>query len=647
MKILLRILRYMRPYWRTAIVVYACLIVATLLTLAGPWLIGDAIDAALKDNSSDASHFPLFPDDWDAKQTLTATAILITVLALLRGLINYGQRYGTQWLGRKIAYDIRMDLFSHLQRLPFSFYDHARVGVLMSRTIGDVDEIRFFAGVVIGDAINLFVLLIGIYGIMFSINASLTLIFLVPLPFLFAVAFAFGVRIEPLFGKIRATRGEMYARIQENLSQIVVVKTFSREEYARQKFEDDNTKVLESWMKLAWLFTLAMPTVWFIVGVLSFLLLFFGGNRVLDGNLSLGTLVAFNAYVGLLGLPTHRLAFMIDVTTRALANGKRIFSIMDTTPEIKTRMGAVNPGPFQGNIKFNDVSFVYNASEDEPEVEVLYNISLEAHPDTVTAVVGTTGSGKTTLIDLIPRFYDVSSGSITIDGSDVRDMSLKLLRAQVGFVMQNTFLFNATIHENIAFGRADATRDEVIAAARAARAHEFITEFPQGYETLVGERGVTLSGGQRQRIAIARALLVNPRILILDDAMASVDSRTEYEIRAALQNLMKGRTTLIVAQRLSTVMHADQIIMLEQGRIVEQGSHDELVRLGGRYAHLWKLQTDQAVPEEDIRGIGLTDESVIPPTEPALTVEDHAPERQTAAEFATAAHKSESQEEQA
>jgi ATP-binding cassette subfamily B protein len=300
-------------------------------------------------------------------------------------------------------------------------------------------------------------------------------------------------------------------------------------------------------------------------------------------------------------------------------------------------MGATNPGPISGHIKFNDVSFVYGAREDEPEVEVLEHVTFQARPDTVTAIVGTTGSGKTTLIDLIPRFYDVSDGSITIDDHDVRDLPLKLLRAQVGYVMQNTFLFNATIHENIAFGRPEATRDEVIAAAKAARAHNFIMEFPDGYETLVGERGVTLSGGQRQRIAIARALIVDPRILILDDATASVDSRTEYQIRAALQTLMEGRTTLIVAQRLSTVMHADQIIMLEDGRIVEEGTHTDLVALGGRYANLWRLQTDgDEPPPEDIRGIGRSDDDVIPRDDASSKIPSHAAEDRATAELANA-----------
>lgn len=630
MGILLRIIRYMRPYWRRAVLIYAALIVATLLTLVSPWLIGSAVDAALGGENT----FPLYPDDWSQQKMLTVTAVLIVVIALVRGSVNYIQRYGTQWLGRKIAYDIRLDLFTHLQRLPFAFYDRIRIGQLMSRTIGDVDEIRFFAGIVIGDAINLVALLISIYAIMFSISPPLALIFLLPMPVLFTVAYLFGVRIEPHFGEIRAARADMYARIQENLSQIVVVKSFSREPFARERFNEDNDKVLQAWIKLANLFTLAMPTIWFVVGFLTFVLLMFGGMRVIDGDITLGTLVTFNTYVGLLSLPTHRLAFMIDVTARAMANGKRIFGIMDTTPEIKTPMGASNPGELKGHVRFEDVSFVYGAREDEPEVDVLYNISFEAAPDTVTAIVGTTGSGKTTLIDLIPRFYDVTSGHITVDGVDVRDMPLKILRAQVGYVMQNTFLFNATIQENIALGKPTATMEQVRQAAEAARAHQFILEFPDGYQTLVGERGVTLSGGQRQRIAIARALLVNPRILILDDATASVDSNTEYEIRRALQNLMQGRTTLIVAQRLSTIMHADQIIMLENGRIVEQGSHQALIAEGGRYAHLWRLQTETDEPTEDIRGIGLSDADVLPPSPLPPPVEDRTQQKRTTAEFA-------------
>lgn len=635
MTILLRILRYMRPYWRIAVFVYFCLISVTLLTLVSPWLIGGAIDAALGSEET----FPLFPADWSNRKTLIVTALMIIGVGILRVAGSFGQRYGVQWLGRKVAYDLRMDLFTHLQRLPFAFYDRARVGQLMSRAIGDVDEIRFFAGVVIGDVINLVVLLVGIYTIMLNIDVGLTLIFLVPMPFLFVIAYLFGVRIEPFFGTIRSARGEMYARIQENLSQIVVVKAFAREGYARERFDQDNTRVLAAWIRLANLFSLAQPTVWFFVGFLTFLLLYFGGRRVIDGDMSLGTLVAFNTYVALLALPTHRLAFMIDVTARAIANGKRIFAIMDTVPDIRTRLGATNPGVVAGHVAFDGVSFVYEGGEDEPEVEVLDDVSFEASPDTVTAIVGTTGSGKTTLIDLIPRFYDVTGGSIRIDGLDVREWPLKLLRAQVGYVMQNTFLFNATIAENIAFGRPDATRQEIEDAARAGRAHDFILEFPDGYDTMVGERGVTLSGGQRQRIAIARALLVNPRILILDDATASVDSRTEYQIQAALQGLMKGRTTLIVAQRLSTVMHADQIIMLDKGRIVEQGTHDELVRKGGRYANLWRLQTDQEVPEEDIRGIGLEDDTIMPPEPEPAVVEDRSPEKRTTAEFAATGSK--------
>ena len=398
-----------------------------------------------------------------------------------------------------------------------------------------------------------------------------------------------------------------------------VVKAFAREPFEIEKFDADAQAMMARRLAVLRLFALAMPLMSFLLTLSTAIVLLYGGRRVIAGELSLGSLVAFNSYLLMLGQPTQRLGWLVNQAAGAVASGGRIFETLDTPSAIEEKPNAVELPTLRGEVRFDDVRFAYAAtpsygamangngrvdgrSDGSRAREALRGITFEARPNQIVALIGTIGSGKTTIVNLIPRFYDVTGGRVLVDGYDVRDVTLRSLRRQIGIVLQNTFLFSATIKENIAYGRPDASIDEIVAAAEAAHAHEFITSFEGGYDTVIGERGVTLSGGQRQRVAIARALLMDPRILILDDATSSVDTQTEYLIQQALRNLMQGRTTFIIAQRLSTLKSADQILVVHKGIVVEQGTHWELLELGGRYREIYDLQLrDQEEQAQTLR----------------------------------------------
>jgi ATP-binding cassette subfamily B protein len=519
----------------------------------------------------------------------------------------------------RTGYDYRNALYDKIQRLPFGFHDQAQTGQLMSRCTEDVSSLSRFVGQGGVELLNIVFLLIGVVVLLFRQNLTLALIGLGPLVILAVVTYYLGLIIGPIFLRIDQALGEVSAGVQENLSGAQVVRAFAREAFEKIKFAKVNRELYHAQVRIVGVWAFFMPTMTILVMASTVLILWFGGRMVVAGQLTLGEVVAFNAYLLLLAAPVQQLAFVVNTVGEAVAGGQRIFEILDLPEEITSPPNPPALPALAGRVTFESVSFAYRG-----ERRALHDISFEALPNQVIALVGPTGSGKTSLINLIPRFYDVTTGSLRVDGYEVREVDLKALRSQIGIVLQTSLLFSTTIRENIAFGRVGAEEAEILAAAKAARAHDFILSFPKGYDTIVGERGVTLSGGQRQRIAIARALLMNPRILILDDATSSVDTQTEYLIQQALAELMKGRTTFVIAQRLSTVKRADLILVLDGGRIVQRGRHAELVEQPGLYQEIYTLQLkDQEQFQHEMLFLDLPKEAMAV-VEPEEDGETHA-----------------------
>ena len=569
---LLRLISYLKPYKRRAALAYVCLLSVTALSLLVPWVLKEAVDIGL------------------AKETPSLLALLaagLLGLGLVRASFSFGQRYLTGWLAHRGSYDLRNQLYDRIQNLSFKFHDHSQTGQLMSRCTSDVSAVENFSGMALMESINILVLLISVLAILFSIHPGLAAASLIPIPILAVVTVRFGVRISPMFRRIQEQHADMTTILQEDLTGIQVVRAFTREPYEIERFRDANVELMRRRLLAVGEWAFNFPLMTFIISLSTAIILLYGGNLVVQGLLTVGTLVAFNSYLGMLAMPVQRLGWLVNMAAEAVASGERIFEILDTESPVREKPGAAELPVGQGRVEFREVCFSYG------DEAVLNRVSLVAEPGQVVALLGATGSGKSTVIHLIPRFYDVTSGQILVDGYDVRDVTPRSLRRQIGIVLQDTFLFSATIRENIAYGRENATESEIIAAAQAAHAHDFILQFPDGYDTLVGERGITLSGGQRQRVAIARALLLDPRILLLDDSTSSVDTQTEYEIQQALARLMQGRTTFVIAQRLSTVVRADQILVLDEGRIAERGTHAELLARGGLYADIYNLQLRQ------------------------------------------------------
>ncbi len=490
---------------------------------------------------------------------------------------------------RHIGYDLRNCLYDHIQYLPFTYHDHSQAGQLISRCIEDVRSIERFTGFGVTELIHISMLLVGVTSILFIDNTRLAEIALLPMIPIVLVTTNFGRRIGNYFLAVDNALGELSSRLQENVTGAQVVRAFAREPYEMTRFDQANrvlynarVTVMNQWSKI-------MPTTNLLVVLGTILILWFGGQMVLNGQMTIGELVAFNSYMILLAGPAGQLTWLVNTAGEAVAGVQRTFEILDILPAIQSPENAIQLSTLTGRVEFQHVSFHYSGEN----TTALDDILLTVEQNQVVALIGLTGSGKTSLVNLIPRFYDVSSGTVRVDGYDVRDVDLVALRKQIGIVLQTSLLFSTTVRENIAYGRPDASLDEVVEAARAAQAHEFILGLPNGYDTIVGERGVTLSGGQRQRVAIARALLMNPRILILDDSTSSVDTQTERLIQRALINLMKGRTTFVIAHRLSTVHRADLILVMEGGRIVERGKHIELLALKGLYRQIYELQLQE------------------------------------------------------
>ncbi len=519
-------------------------------------------------------------------QFLFKSALLILGIGLITAILIFLQRYLSEWIAAHIGYDLRNQLYDNIQHLSFTYHDHAQTGQLISRCIEDVRSIERFTGFGVVELIHLILLFISIVIFLFTANARLAGISLLPLIPLVIMTTNLGSKIGGYFLQVNQMLGELSSRIQENITGVQVVRAFAREPYEVERFDSANRTLYSARLAVIGEWSKIMPTTHFLVTLSTILVLWFGGIMVLNGDMTIGEVVAFNSYLLLLALPARQLTWLVNLAGEAIAGVQRTYEILDMDPEIQSPSNALYLPSLAGQVTFQDVCFKYRGEKSH----ALKNIQLSIEPNQIVALIGATGSGKTSLVNLIPRFYEVTEGAVKIDGNDVRRVDLVSLRKQIGIVLQTSLLFSTTIRENIAYGIPDAEETQIISAARAAQAHDFILDFPNGYDTIVGERGVTLSGGQRQRIAIARALLMNPRILILDDSTSSVDMQTERLIQQALENLMEGRTTFVIAHRLSTVRRADVILVMDHGHIVERGTHHQLLASNGLYNEIYNLQ---------------------------------------------------------
>ncbi|MFP4323677.1 MAG: ABC transporter ATP-binding protein [Anaerolineales bacterium] len=568
-----RILDYARPYAPFLILGFLGVAGSQGLAIAIPGILRFVIDRGIAEQD---------------REFMFAAGLLVVALGILRGLAGFLARYFTEAQSHRVAYDIRNEFYNKVQRLPFSYHDRAHTGSLITRGISDVDEIQRFLAFGVLDGLNTALIVIFATIMMFITSPVLAMIVILPLLPLILYSGSFASFVDREWRKVMEKLSVLGDHLQESIVGAEVVRAFARERYEIDRFADENRELFDQHMKVIRKWSNYIPFSGVMVAISTVLTLIFGAILVEQpgSGVTVGVVVQFNAYVLLMAQPIRFVGFVIMLVNQGIASGRRVFEVLDE-PEILTDKPDAQPLPqVEGVVRFENVQFGY--TKDGPLA--LEDITLEARPNDVVALMGHTGAGKSSLVNLIPRFYDVSGGRITVDGHDLRDVTLSSLRAQIGIVLQESLLFSATIRENIALGKPHSTDEEVIAAAKAANAHAFIMEFPDGYETLVGERGVTLSGGQRQRVAIARALLIDPRILILDDATSSVDTRTEALIQEALDRLMAGRTTFVVAQRMTTVLNASQILVLDHGRVAERGTHHELLAQDGLYKEIYDLQ---------------------------------------------------------
>lgn len=571
MLILKKILPFLRRYWAAASLTLLCLLLLTAAELAIPTIIRQVIDVGLVEE--------------DVRVLALSAAAILAIGTARAGLI-YAQRYLSEWIAAHVGFDLRNQLYDHIQYLPFSFHDHSQAGQLISRNIEDVRAVERFAGFGMAESVRMVLLLVGVVTLLFLQQPRLAAIALLPMIPMALITTNFGKRVGGYFYDVDNALGEVSTRVQENVNGVQVVRAFAREPYEIQRFSAANRLLYNARIKVLSEFAKIMPTTHLLVALGTILVLWFGGNLVVTGQMTVGEVVAFNSYLLLLAMPAQQLAWLVNAAGEAGAGLRRTSEILDLQPDIQSPPAAIELPLLSGRIEFQSVDFKYR----HQTAAALEDVSLSVAPNQVIALIGPTGSGKSSLISLIPRFYDPSQGAVLVDSHDVRQVELQSLRRQIGIVLQTSLLFSATVAENIAYGRPDASREEIESAARAAQAHEFILELPNGYQTVVGEKGITLSGGQRQRVAIARALLLDPRVLILDDSTSSVDTETERLIQRALDGLMEGRTTFVIAHRLSTVRRADLILVMDQGRIVERGTHRELLALDGLYREIYELQ---------------------------------------------------------
>ena len=567
-----RILRFLKPYRRDSILALLLMVAMTAADLATPGLVQRIIDLGIAQNNM---------------TVVRNTTLLMLGAGVVSALLTVGNSVLSVRVTQHFAADLRSALFRRVQSFSFGNLDHLQTGQLMVRLTSDVNQVQQIVLMSLRILTRAPLLLLGSFGLMILTSPQLALIMAALIPATTGMVLVFVAKGRPLFLEVQRKLDKLNTVLQENLAGVRVVKAFVRGDHENARFDAANTDLMDQTIKVIRLFAILVPTLFLFINLGMVAVVWFGGQRVIHETLTTGQVVAFVNYLLSTIFPLLLMGMMVNILSAAQASVHRILEVLDSAPEVQNRPGACTLSDMKGRVAFENVCFSYNHDCSEP---VLNSISLVAEPGETVAILGATGSGKSSLIHLIPRFYDVTSGQITIDGTDVRDVTLESLRPHIGVALQDAVLFSGSIRDNIRYGRADATDEEVIAAAKAAQAHDFIVDFPGGYDTQIGQRGVNLSGGQKQRIAIARALLIRPRILILDDSTSSVDVETEAKIEAALEQLMADRTSFVIAQRVSTVLRADKIVVLERGQIAAVGTHSDLMASSPIYQEIYESQ---------------------------------------------------------
>lgn len=605
-RLLFRLLGYAKPYWQTAVGSLLLLLTATFIGLTPPLLMRTLIDDVLVADTGGSnpaatlipaeprssvprSQAPSPPSGMDKPTMLAVLVLLLLLVNLSRNGLSAVRTYLLAKLGQRITFDLRKEVYRHLHYLSLSFYNERETGRIMSNITQDVSRLQDFISDGLQEIIRDIATIVIICIILFSLNPALAAFVLIPTPLLILFTRYFGRRLHDLYHGLWRRWADIHALLADTIPGVRVVKAFAQEKREVSKFENRSWGLLSGEIRVARVRSTFTPIMTFLTSLGTLIIWWMGGNKVLGGTLSLGEFVAFTGYMWQFYGPVESLCRLNHRFQRAATSAERIFEVLDTQSDVAERPGAGAMPRIAGSVEFSGVTFSY-----EPGKPILKDLNFRVEPGEMIGLAGHSGAGKSTLINLICRFYDIQKGDILVDDRDIRDVSLKSLRAQIGVVLQDPFLFNGSVAENIAYGKPGATLDEIVAAAKAANAHDFILDFPEGYDTPVGERGLRVSGGERQRLSIARAILRNPRILILDEATASVDTETEAQIQDAIARLIEGRTTFAIAHRLSTLKNANRLLILDKGELAEIGTHDELIRRDGIYARLCRMQTEMS-----------------------------------------------------